>query len=36
MLGVSGRSVHVGHPNGIHYSFDPRNFAVAKLGKGGF
>ena len=34
--GVSARSIHVGNPNGIHYSFDPRLLAIAKLWQGGF
>lgn len=34
--GVSARSIHVGNPNGIHYSFDPRLLAVAKVWQGGF
>ena len=33
---VSGRAIHVGHPNGIHYSFDPRILAVARIWNGGF
>nr|WP_136252822.1 family 16 glycoside hydrolase [Ningiella ruwaisensis] len=33
---VSGRAIHVGHPNGLHYSFDPRNLSVAKIWQGGF
>src|SRR5690606_13358388 len=36
MTGLSGRSIHVGQPNGIHYSFDPRILAVAKIWQGGF
>lgn len=36
MIGLSGRSVHVGQPNSIHYSFDPRILAVAKIWQGGF
>jgi mono/diheme cytochrome c family protein len=34
--GTSGRSIHVGNPNGIHYSFDPRLLAVVKIWQGGF
>lgn len=34
--GLSGRSIHVGQPGGIHYSFDPRLLAVAKIWQGGF
>lgn len=36
MAGVSGRSIHVGQPNGIHYSFDPRILSVAQIWQGGF
>lgn len=36
MQGLSGRSMHVGQPNGINYSFDPRTFAIEKLWQGGF
>lgn len=36
MEGLSGRSIHVGQPGGIHYSFDPRLLAVAKIWQGGF
>ncbi len=36
LVGTSGRSVHVGNPNGIHYSFDPRLLAVVKIWQGGF
>jgi cytochrome c2 len=34
--GVSARSIHVGNPNGVNYSFDPRILAVAKIWQGGF
>jgi hypothetical protein len=34
--GTSGRSIHVGNPNGIHYSFDPRLLAIVKIWQGGF
>ena len=34
--GVSARSIHVGNPNGVNYSFDPRLLAVAKIWQGGF
>ncbi len=34
--GVSGRSIHVGQPSGLHYTFDPRVLGVAKLWQGGF
>ncbi len=34
--GTSGRSIHVGHPNGVNYTFDPRVLAVVKIWQGGF
>jgi mono/diheme cytochrome c family protein len=34
--GVSGRSIHVGHPNGVNYTFDPRVLAIVKIWQGGF
>jgi mono/diheme cytochrome c family protein/glucose/arabinose dehydrogenase len=34
--GVSARSIHVGNPDGVNYSFDPRLLAVAKIWQGGF
>ncbi len=36
LAGVSARSIHVGNPNGVNYSFDPRVLAVAKIWQGGF
>lgn len=36
MKDVSGRSIHVGLPNAINYTFDPRVLAVAKIWQGGF
>jgi hypothetical protein len=36
LVGTSGRGIHVGNPNGIHYSFDPRLLAVVKIWQGGF
>ncbi len=36
LVGTSGRSIHVGNPSGIHYSFDPRLLAVVKIWQGGF
>ena len=36
MAGVSGRSLHVGQPAGLHYSFDPRVLGIAKIWQGGF
>ncbi|HET9865219.1 MAG TPA: hypothetical protein VFP37_17390, partial [Steroidobacteraceae bacterium] len=34
--GTSARAIHVGNPDGIHYSFDPRLLAVVKIWQGGF
>jgi hypothetical protein len=34
--GVSARSIHVGNPNGVNYSFDPRVLSIAKIWQGGF
>ncbi|MDQ8196625.1 DUF1080 domain-containing protein [Pelagicoccus enzymogenes] len=36
MKGVSGRSIHVGLPIGLNYSFDPRTLAIEKIWQGGF
>lgn len=36
MPGTSGRAIHVGMPNGVNYSFDPRVLGVVKLWQGGF
>jgi len=36
MPGVSGRAIHVGQPNGVHFSFDPRVLGFAKVWQGGF
>ncbi len=36
MKGVSGRSIHVGQPNGVNYTFDPRTLAIEKIWQGGF
>ncbi len=33
---VSGRAIHVGLPNGINYTFDPRVLAIAQVWQGGF
>ncbi|HEX2854720.1 MAG TPA: family 16 glycoside hydrolase [Opitutaceae bacterium] len=33
---VSGRAIHVGQPDGINFSFDPRVLAVVKIWQGGF
>lgn len=34
--GLSTRAIHVGNPNGIHYSFDPRFLSVRRVWSGGF
>jgi cytochrome c2 len=34
--GASGRSIHVGNPSGVNYSFDPRVLAIVKIWQGGF
>ncbi|HEU5133909.1 MAG TPA: hypothetical protein VFU13_02080 [Steroidobacteraceae bacterium] len=34
--GVSGRSIHVGNPDGVNYTFDPRLLAIVKIWQGGF
>jgi mono/diheme cytochrome c family protein len=34
--GVSARSINVGHPNGMNYTFDPRLLAIVKVWQGGF
>lgn len=34
--GASGRALHVGLPNGMNYTFDPRLLAVRKVWTGGF
>ncbi len=36
MKGVSGRSIHVGLPIGVNYTFDPRTLAIEKIWQGGF
>jgi len=36
MAGMSGRSIHVGQPNGVNYSFDPRVLGIVRLWQGGF
>ena len=36
MEGTSGRAVHVGLPNGINYTFDPRLLAITQIWQGGF
>jgi len=34
--GTSARAIHVGNPNGVNYSFDPRLLAIVKIWQGGF
>lgn len=34
--GVSARSIHVGHPSRVNYTFDPRVLAIVKVWQGGF
>jgi hypothetical protein len=34
--GTSGRAIHVGNPNGVNYTFDPRLLAIVKIWQGGF
>ncbi|HUQ12476.1 MAG TPA: c-type cytochrome, partial [Steroidobacteraceae bacterium] len=36
MVGTSGRAIHVGLPNGVNYSFDPRVLSIVKIWQGGF
>ncbi|WP_049724100.1 family 16 glycoside hydrolase [Gilvimarinus polysaccharolyticus] len=36
MEGMSARAIHVGQPNAINYSFDPRVLGIVKLWQGGF
>ncbi|HEY7885509.1 MAG TPA: hypothetical protein VIC08_11255, partial [Cellvibrionaceae bacterium] len=36
MSGVSSRAIHVGQPNAVNYTFDPRFLGIAKLWQGGF
>ena len=36
LSGTSARAIHVGNPDGINYSFDPRVLAVVKIWQGGF
>ena len=33
---VSARAIHVGQPNGVNYTFDPRKLTIAKVRQGGF
>src|SRR5690349_10910786 len=34
--GTSGRAIHVGNPNGVNYTFDPRLLSIVKIWQGGF
>ena len=36
IVGTSGRAIHVGTPNGVNYSFDPRVLGIVKIWQGGF
>jgi mono/diheme cytochrome c family protein len=36
IAGVSARSIHVGFPGGVNYTFDPRVLAISKIWQGGF
>ncbi|MCP8900887.1 family 16 glycoside hydrolase [Gilvimarinus xylanilyticus] len=36
MEGLSARSIHVGQPNAVNYSFDPRILGIAKVWQGGY
>jgi hypothetical protein len=36
LRGSSGRALHVGHPNGMNYTFDPRVLSVRNVWGGGF
>lgn len=36
LLNASGRAIHVGLPNGMNYSFDPRQLSLRGLWSGGF
>lgn len=36
MQDTSGRAIHVGLPNGVNYTFDPRVLGIVKLWQGGF
>ncbi|HEY9155087.1 MAG TPA: family 16 glycoside hydrolase, partial [Opitutaceae bacterium] len=33
---VSARAIHVGQPNGVHFTFDPRLLSFAQVWQGGF
>lgn len=34
--GLSARAIHVGQPNAVNYSFDPRILGIAKIWQGGY
>lgn len=36
ITGMSSRSIHIGLPGGINYSFDPRILSIVKIWQGGF
>lgn len=36
LKGSSGRALHVGQPNGMNYTFDPRMLSVRRVWSGGF
>jgi glucose/arabinose dehydrogenase len=36
LSGTSGRALHVGLPNGMNYTFDPRMLSIRKVWSGGF
>lgn len=36
LKGTSGRALHVGQPNGMNYTFDPRMLSVRRIWSGGF
>ncbi len=36
LKGSSGRALHVGQPNGMNYTFDPRMLSVRRIWSGGF
>ena len=36
IAGMSSRSIHIGLPGGINYSFDPRILSIVKIWQGGF
>lgn len=36
LKGTSGRALHVGQPNGMNYTYDPRMLSVRRIWSGGF